>query len=56
MKDPAAPHHSHARGGPPQRGRPGPPVTRPPVGPGPRKPEEVDGFDTIKTKPIDQPA
>ena len=26
------------------------------VGPAPRKPEEVEGFDTIKVKPIDQPA
>jgi citrate synthase len=26
------------------------------VGPAPRKPEEVEGFDTIKVKSIDQPA
>ena len=25
------------------------------VGPAPRKPEEVDGFDTIKVKAVDQP-
>ena len=26
------------------------------IGPGPRKPEEVEGFDTIKTKAVNEPA